>query len=84
MEKILEKENLLVIDPTEGPVIRVDISMTDKVMKSGKALEPPGITAEMLKIPGGVGDGLVFYVVNQIIQEKVIPGNWCSIIVVSC
>lgn len=38
----------------------------------------------MLKISGKVGYGLVICIVNQVIQEGIIPSNWYSSIIVSC
>lgn len=59
----------------EGMAIQIISSLVDKVikdMKIGKAPSPSAITAEMLKIPGGVGFDLVTHTVNQVVHEGVI------------
>lgn len=52
------EESLPKMDPTEGPIIQIDSSFVDKIMKDmkmEKASDPSGVTIEMLKIPCIVG-----------------------------
>lgn len=42
-----------------------------KNMKAGKAVEPPRITAQMLKVLQGVGSKLVTCIINPVAQDGV-------------
>ena len=53
-------------------------------MKTGKAAGPSGLVAEMLKISGDVGRTLVTCIVDQVVQEGVIPNDWRSSIIINC
>ena len=69
---------------TESYVILRRGSQLIKDMKTGKAAGPSGIVAEMLKTSGEVGLTLVTRIVNQVVQQGVIPNDWHSSIIVNC
>ena len=72
-------EDLSVESPVEGPSEPITLEMITKAiskMASGKAAEPSGIVAEMLKPVGEAGTVMVRDLIEDIISEGCIPTDW--------
>jgi hypothetical protein len=73
------KGGLEASDPVEGPAEEFSASEVRAAiakMKSGKAVGPSGIAAEMLKAAGEDGVRWVTNICNAIVKEGRIPDDW--------
>jgi hypothetical protein len=73
------KDGLKAIDAVEGPAeefCECEVRAAIAQMKSGKAVGPSGIAAEMLKAAGVDGVRWVTEICNAIVKEGKIPNDW--------
>jgi hypothetical protein len=73
------KDGLEASDPVEGPAEEFSASEVRAAiakMKSGKAVGPSGIAAEMLKAAGEDGVRWVTDICNAVVKEGRIPDDW--------
>jgi hypothetical protein len=73
------KDGLKAIDAVEGPAeefCECEVRAAIAQMKSGKAVGPSGIAAEMLKAAGVDGVRWVTEICNAIVKEGKIPDDW--------
>ena len=81
-----DRDGLETVEPVAGPWPYIEVEKVSKAinkMKLGKAAGVSELTAEMLKASGDIGAGLVTELVNAIIAEDAIPGDWQRSIIVN-
>lgn len=86
MNNAWDKVSLSGIEPMEVQAIGVDSSIKDETIQDMRTMKipgPTGIITEMLKISGRSGNDQVTHIDNPVIQEGVIPNDWCRSIIVS-
>ena len=71
--------DLTAAEPVEGPAVHISDEMVGaavKKLKSGKAAGPSGVVGEMIKGCGEIGTQHLGRLINRIVKESLMPGDW--------
>ena len=71
--------DLTAAEPVEGPAVHISDEMVGaavKKLKSGKAAGPSGVVGEMIKGCGEIGTQHLSRLINRIVKESLMPGDW--------